>query len=931
MLMNPGPIASAALEYARRGWPVFPLHGPGDGPTGCTCNKPDCGSPGKHPRTPRGFKDATTDLAQVEAWWRKWPVANIGIATGERAGFWVLDVDGTMGEASLAKLEAEHGTLPATLVANTGGGGRHILFAHPEGWTATISAGQLGEGLDTRATGGYIVAAPSRHAQTGALYEWAGDLDTTAIAPAPDWLPALMAQQKAKDVPRRAPLSAADAESERARKYGLAAMQQLEREVIEAAEGTRNATLNRASFRAGQLSVACGISEGMAEAMLVGAAMRAGLPESEARRTFASGWPDGLRSPAGPPAASEPPRGERAARADGTAEPAPSGKPAGDDEEAEMTERVQAIEARLRMAQGDDERKELAQLLRQAQANLAGLRALSAYGLDVRKAPYVIDARGVVHQLGKKSEVIASRPIWPAALGLDLATGDEWVQLAWETSRHRQVSEWHPCTIIADVGAVKELLKKDAPVTLGRLRGLSNWLGDACALLLPERRHLLVTSSLGWVDHPEGRRFVLPGDPEVPFTRPTKATGGDPAAWAEGLALLSSMGQAGYIGLAVAGLAAAAPLVRLLKKRNPIIGLAHETSKGKGSVLNYALSVWGDPDDFTVTATGTTEKGLQDKGLQLNDLPYWVDELHQLHKQEPRKAENVIYYLANGFRRTTSSQRQVAVGGERRFGVSFYASEDPIADLFQKGAQIRTIELDGAPLQTGDQAATLQGLARAHRGAIAPRLADLVRDAAPTATAEIEDVAEAYRRQHPDLRGDDAYAVALVEAGLGLLAEATGLDLPVRAAGEWLADVAATARATRPDEAYRAFHAMLNLALSARWNDWEGGEGNRAEVGGLTLAWRARGGALDINPEHPQVVAVLKPYGGGDRHAKAWANRDWIERRHEKGRDGLLVARLKVKRAGAGYVWRIPALVVEGTDQEEVVLSTLAMFPENSQ
>ena len=66
----------AALEYARQGWHVLPLHTATD--SGCSCASQDCSSPGKHPLTPHGLKDATTDEGQIQRWWTQWPNANIG-------------------------------------------------------------------------------------------------------------------------------------------------------------------------------------------------------------------------------------------------------------------------------------------------------------------------------------------------------------------------------------------------------------------------------------------------------------------------------------------------------------------------------------------------------------------------------------------------------------------------------------------------------------------------------------------------------------------------------------------------------------------------------------------------------------------------------------------------------------------------------------
>src|SRR5437879_2880227 len=99
----------AALGYAERGWPVFPVHWPKNG--GCSCNKPECDAVGKHPHTRNGLLDATVDPVQIRDWWTKWPEANIGVRTGDESGVVVLDLDeknGNSGSDSLAELEAEH-------------------------------------------------------------------------------------------------------------------------------------------------------------------------------------------------------------------------------------------------------------------------------------------------------------------------------------------------------------------------------------------------------------------------------------------------------------------------------------------------------------------------------------------------------------------------------------------------------------------------------------------------------------------------------------------------------------------------------------------------------------------------------------------------------------------------------------------------------
>ena len=101
----------------------------------------------------------------TELWSRKHAAANIAIATGQPSGVYVIDLDGKVGMDSLRALEAIHGALPKTLMAFSGrGDGLHLYFKTPaEEAGLTISAGTIGTGIDTRGTGGYIVAPGSNH------------------------------------------------------------------------------------------------------------------------------------------------------------------------------------------------------------------------------------------------------------------------------------------------------------------------------------------------------------------------------------------------------------------------------------------------------------------------------------------------------------------------------------------------------------------------------------------------------------------------------------------------------------------------------------------------------------------------------------------------------------------------------------------------
>lgn len=179
--------------YLGWGFSILPLHRPMRSPTGlrCSCSKPNCSSPGKHPfakLVPHGLRDASSNPDTARRWFGD-QQANIGIATGAVSGIFVIDIDPRHdGDESLATLEAKFGPLPTTWRFLTGGDGEHIMFRHPR-FIVPNSANKLGLGTDVRGDGGYIVAPPSLH-MSGRPYAISVDHhpDETPLAEAPSWL-----------------------------------------------------------------------------------------------------------------------------------------------------------------------------------------------------------------------------------------------------------------------------------------------------------------------------------------------------------------------------------------------------------------------------------------------------------------------------------------------------------------------------------------------------------------------------------------------------------------------------------------------------------------------------------------------------------------------------------------------------------------------
>src|SRR5262249_32098286 len=192
-------------------------------------------SAGKHPMrrlVPHGLHDATNDTATVERWWRSCTHANIGIRTGGASGLVVLDVDDEAGRLALRGLVAANGRFEARWV-RTGSGGWHAYFAHP-GSPVRNSAGRLGEGLDVRGDGGYVVAPPSVH-QSNRRYRWARPDDSAELPLMPGWLVELTASP-APDHPEAPPVCL---RSEDVLAYAAAALEREARIVAAAPLGQR--------------------------------------------------------------------------------------------------------------------------------------------------------------------------------------------------------------------------------------------------------------------------------------------------------------------------------------------------------------------------------------------------------------------------------------------------------------------------------------------------------------------------------------------------------------------------------------------------------------------------------------------------------------------------------------------------------------------
>ena len=167
---------NAALTYAARGLPVFPLNPNSKEPHGLLA--------------PNGFKNATTNPDIIRQWFTEFPAANLAIAIPE--GVIVVDIDPRNGgDVTWDELSAGRTVNTLTSISGRGDGGFHLWLNQPPDIKLNT---KLGPGVDVKAGGkGYIVAPPSIHPDSGLPYTWADQGDTTNP---PEWLVDALTKQE---------------------------------------------------------------------------------------------------------------------------------------------------------------------------------------------------------------------------------------------------------------------------------------------------------------------------------------------------------------------------------------------------------------------------------------------------------------------------------------------------------------------------------------------------------------------------------------------------------------------------------------------------------------------------------------------------------------------------------------------------------------
>lgn len=288
-------LKQAALWYAKFNWYVFPV-----------------AANNKHPLTENGFKDASIDPAIIDAWWEKWPDANIGLAC-DMSGVIVLDGDPNHYSEDSAVLMAALREDYPTATQSTPTDGLHLIYTIPPGEMLNNSRGNLPPGIDVRANG-YILLAPSSVTYHGdkarskgvedehfGRYRWLEKPDLTPPQPLPAHVLELLKKPEYKKPDMSSTSNHANTNGyhggDNEHRYARAALDREIQILRSTPSGDRNNQLNVSAMKLAQLVAGGELDESEVVGALEETALAIGLESSDIKGTIRSGMKKGKTEP----------------------------------------------------------------------------------------------------------------------------------------------------------------------------------------------------------------------------------------------------------------------------------------------------------------------------------------------------------------------------------------------------------------------------------------------------------------------------------------------------------------------------------------------------------------------------------------------------------------------------------------------------------
>ncbi|MEW6349725.1 MAG: DUF927 domain-containing protein [Thermodesulfobacteriota bacterium] len=652
-------LLAAALSYSQIcKWKVLPLHSIENGE--CSCGKKDCRSPGKHPLTRNGAKDATLDEAQILEWWSWKPLANVGIATGPESGLLILDIDGDEGRQNLQELIGTLGDLPPTLGVRTGSGGQHVYLRYPSHIEVGTARGDLPPKIDVRGDGGFVVAPPSVHL-SGGYYTWIAN-PSDCPAECPEWL--------LKIITRRLKAVFRGTGRHLGRRRDLI--------VSGLREGQRDTELTR---HAGRL-IARSTPLDVVEQFVIESGEECIPPfdEDQARKKVESMLKTHMNNhPDWVPPLSLKEAQQRCTQLMSEVKHHPAS--AVQDTYLEALEIVKQWDQEtwiscktalkglgiLRDIEKELKRRQF-QVVQAAESSLVTVaQELEALSFDPPDScmnlnmpfGYVFRPGGIAKfvetQDGPVAEEVCPSVLIPSKRFKDVSSREELVEIVYE-----EEGRWQTVTCPReDLSEAKHIVRAlsrygvliHGGCAAAASRYVVDFLKDNISIIPTQH----ISSTLGWIEDSKtsfllGNAHIGGDSGQTAIFRSIDGSHdlaealreeGDYAQWKDCVALVEAYPKV----LAIIYASFCAPLLQILKIPNFIVDLTWKTSVGKTTALRLAASVWGDPEKV-IKSWRSTAVGLERHAGILNNLPFCIDD--SAKAGDPHKITQMIYLLADG-------------------------------------------------------------------------------------------------------------------------------------------------------------------------------------------------------------------------------------------------------------------------------------------
>jgi putative DNA primase/helicase len=681
----------AALAYAAAGLAVFPVHSVEHGQ--CSCGNPQCRNTGKHPRTPRGFKDATIDTKQVKSWWESFPFANIGIRTGKESGIFVVDIDGEEGFQWLHQQP-----FAITPMVRTGGDGLHVFFAYPADREIKNSARKIAPEVDIRGDGGYVIAPPSNHA-SGNSYEWIQSLGEIPFAEAPQEL-----------------LDQITATKEKKFKNGPNAPRaSIRGQYLGAQQGSRDDALFR--YACSLETQHPGPEDFREKVFQANQKNTPPLEDFEVERIIASAQKYFLRNTVVQKLESLPvaqlceeifkPETLEVVKRMYEHDPASWAKLKVALRKARILREVTAALSRM---VNDEAAQQLAnQSVRDALGDLNMRCPLGVDGDLILPAGYAFDHAGLLRMTQDAAIEVSPLLIVPCKRIKNHSSQEEMVDLAFfESGKWRSLHVKRSDAL--DTKKIVQLSDYGFPVSSVNAKEIVKYHHEFLAVNQETLPVEAVSEQFGWLNdsafllqeivshQPEQIRFRSndAGESQIYDSLSAEGTFEE---WSQILHMIKDYPRA----LVALYASFTAPLLKILKADNLLVDFCGLTSTGKTTCQRIAASVWGNPDERSATSFirnwDTTKVGLERTLATLNDLPCIIDDTKTA---DSRSLERFIYLLVNGHGRMRGSKSGLARNTNWRT-VCISSGEAPLtAYSLSSGSFARIVPIKNSPFGTTD-------------------------------------------------------------------------------------------------------------------------------------------------------------------------------------------------------------------------------------